>query len=312
MLDQHSPHTSASHSYGNDQRLDFECSLVNPGLEAGHPHYDALPLGKTDPVPTRLLELFVELHSWVVTTDAGAFVDLPVQLRQLGVSIRQSSRSEDRYPRMAMSMSHLARNKGCGPPLVAVDQIVVPRLRRERPAMTTTILGISGSLRRGSLNRSLLRAAAELVPANTQLELADISDLPLYDWDVEQETGFPASVQRFRDQIDAVDAVLIATPEYNNSVPGALKNAIDWASRGGPDSPLTRKPAAIMGAAGRLGSVRAQMHLRTILMHNDLQVVQNPEVLVPGREAFENGELVHERYRDQVRRLLEALVELAS
>lgn len=178
--------------------------------------------------------------------------------------------------------------------------------------MTTTILGIPGSLRRGSLNRALIRAAAELAPADTHIELADIADLPLYNWDVEQESGFPESVQRFRDQIAAADAVLIATPEYNNSLPGALKNAIDWASRGGAESPLTHKPAAIMGAAGRLGSVRAQLHLRTILMHNDLQVVQKPEVLVPGREAFENGELVHERYRDQVQRLLEALVEVAS
>lgn len=178
--------------------------------------------------------------------------------------------------------------------------------------MTTTILGISGSLRRGSLNRALLRAAAELIPADVRLEVADISDLPLYNWDVEQELGFPGSVQRFRDQVASADALLIATPEYNNSIPGALKNAIDWASRGGADSPLNEKPAAIMGAAGRLGSVRAQMHLRTILMHNDLQVVQKPEVLVPGRDAFEAGELVHDRYRDQVRRLLEALVTRAS
>jgi chromate reductase len=177
--------------------------------------------------------------------------------------------------------------------------------------MTTTILGIPGSLRRGSLNRALLRAAGELLPAETRLEIADISTLPLYNWDVEQETGFPDTVAEFRAQIAAADALLIATPEYNNSIPGALKNAIDWASRGGPDSPLTRKPAAIMGAAGRLGSVRAQMHLRTVLMHNDLQVVQKPEVLLPGRDAFAEGELVHDRYRDQVSRLLAALVELA-
>ncbi len=127
---------------------------------------------------------------------------------------------------------------------------------------------------------------------------------------MEQESGFPESVQRFRDQIAAADALLIATPEYSNSMPGALKNAIDWASRGGAESPLNKKPAAIMGAAGRLGSVRAQMHLRTVLMHNDLRVVQDPEVLVPARDAFEEGELANERYLHQVRRLVAALAAL--
>jgi chromate reductase len=175
--------------------------------------------------------------------------------------------------------------------------------------MTTNILGIPGSLRRDSLNRSLLRAAADLLPAGMRLDVADISDLPLYNWDVEQESGFPAPVLRLRDQITAADGLLIATPEYNNSMPGALKNAIDWASRG-PESPLNGMPAAIMGAAGRLGSVRAQMHLRTVLMHNDLKVVQRPEVLVTGGSPFTEGELTDERYRDQISRLLGALHDL--
>jgi chromate reductase len=175
--------------------------------------------------------------------------------------------------------------------------------------MTINILGIPGSLRRDSLNRSLLRAAVDLLPEGARLEVANISDLPLYNWDVEQESGFPAPVQRFRDQIAAADGLLIATPEYNNSMPGALKNAIDWASRG-PESPLNGMPAALMGAAGRLGSVRAQMHLRTVLMHNDLKVVQRPEVLVSGSSHFTDGELTNERYRDQISRLLAALGEL--
>ncbi len=178
--------------------------------------------------------------------------------------------------------------------------------------MTTTILGISGSLRRGSHNRALLRAADRVLPADTKLEVADISDFPIYNWDMEQEQGYPESVQRFRKQMAEADALLIATPEYNNSIPGALKNAIDWASRGGAESPLNHKPAAIMGAAGRLGSVRAQMHLRTILQHNDLRVVQRPEVLVSGGEPFAEGELVDDRYLDQIRRLVAALVELTS
>jgi chromate reductase len=175
--------------------------------------------------------------------------------------------------------------------------------------MTTNILGIPGSLRRDSLNRALLRAAADELPDDIHLEIANLSDLPLYNWDVEQESGFPAAVQRLRDQVAAADGLLIATPEYNNSMPGALKNAIDWLSRR-PDPPLNGKPAAIMGAAGRLGSIRAQMHLRTVLMHNDLKVVQQPEVLVSGGSNFADGELSNERHRDQIRRLLAGLIEL--
>ncbi len=178
--------------------------------------------------------------------------------------------------------------------------------------MTISILGIPGSLRRDSLNRALLRAASGLLPDGARLELADISDLPLYNWDVEQESGYPGPVQRFRDQIAAADGLLIATPEYNYSMPGALKNAIDWASRGGPASPLNDMPAAIMGAAGRLGSVRAQLHLRTVLRHNNLKVVQKPEVLVPGGDNFTDGELTSERYLDQIRRLVTSLGDLVQ
>lgn len=176
--------------------------------------------------------------------------------------------------------------------------------------MTIHILGISGSLRRDSLNRALLRAVRGLLPEGVEMAVADISDLPLYNWDVEQASGFPDPVLRFRSEVADADGLLIATPEYNNSMPGALKNAIDWASRGGPDSPLTRKPTAIMGAAGRLGSVRAQMHLRTVLLHNDLQVVQRPEVLVSAGSNFTDGELTNERYLEQIRRLCNGLVDL--
>lgn len=176
--------------------------------------------------------------------------------------------------------------------------------------MIYRILGIPGSLRRNSLNRSLLDAAAELMPDSGKLELANLSDLPLYNWDVEQESGFPEPVQRFRQQIAEADGLLFATPEYNYSMPGALKNALDWASRGGDEAPINRKPAAIMGAAGRLGSVRAQMHLRQVLMHNDLRVVQQPEVLVAGSGNFADGVLTNERYRDQIGRLCTSLIEL--
>jgi chromate reductase len=178
--------------------------------------------------------------------------------------------------------------------------------------MTVNILGIPGSLRRNSLNRSLLRAAAEIAPDGVNIEVADLGDIPLYNWDLEQEQGFPESVERFRRQVADADALLIATPEYNNSVPGALKNAIDWATRGGADAPINEKPAAIMGAAGRLGSVRAQMHLRVVLLHNDLKVVQKPEVLVPAQDGFTEGVLTNERYRDQIRRLLDSLLDIVE
>jgi chromate reductase len=176
--------------------------------------------------------------------------------------------------------------------------------------MIYRILGIPGSLRRNSLNRALIDAAGELMPGNGKLELADLSGLPLYNWDMEQEFGFPEPVRLFRQQIAEADGLLIATPEYNYSMPGALKNALDWASRGGDEAPINRKPAAIMGAAGRLGSVRAQMHLRQVLMHNDLRVVQKPEVLVAGGGNFTDGVLTNERYRDQIGRLCTALLRL--
>lgn len=178
--------------------------------------------------------------------------------------------------------------------------------------MTVHILGIAGSLRRGSTNRALLRAAAELAPEGVIVDVVEIGDLPLYNWDVEQEHGFPEPVQRFRSQVAAADALLIATPEYNNSMPGALKNAIDWGSRGGAEAPINEKPTAIMGAAGRLGSVRAQMHLRTVLLNNDLKVVQVPEVLVAAGDSFTDGELTSERHRDQIRRLLDNLLEIVE
>ncbi len=176
--------------------------------------------------------------------------------------------------------------------------------------MIYRILGIPGSLRRDSLNRALLEAAADLLPDNAKLELADLSDLPIYNWDIEQEHGYPDPVLRFRQQIADADGLLLATPEYNYSMPGALKIAIDWDSRGGGDAPINHMPAALMGAAGRLGSVRAQMHLRTVLMHNDLRVVQQPEVLVAGGSNFTDGVLTNERYRDQIGRLCAALVDL--
>lgn len=170
------------------------------------------------------------------------------------------------------------------------------------------VLGVSGSLREGSYNTMLLRAAAEVAPDGMAVEIADISDLPLYNADIERQEGFPESVRRFRNQLDEADGVLFATPEYNYSVTGAMKNAIDWASR--RPSPIDYKPAAILGAGGGSGTAKAQRHLREILKHNDLRVVTEPEVLVArARQFFGDGRLTDAAIRDQIRLLLVALLE---
>ncbi len=177
-----------------------------------------------------------------------------------------------------------------------------------------SVLGISGSLRRESRNTALLRAAQDLAPDGMKIGIAPLNDLPMYNWDDEQEHGFPESVVSFRAAIADADALLIATPEYNYSVTGALKNAVDWASRGGADAPITDKPAAIMGFGGRLGTSRAQEHLRLILRHNNLQVVTRPEVLITmADQKFDDDlNLTHARSRDQIHRLLLALQDVVK
>lgn len=171
------------------------------------------------------------------------------------------------------------------------------------------ILGISGSLRTGSYNTAALRAAGEIAPDDMKVEIHPLNDLPMYNADVERQIGFPPAVEEFRDAIREADALLIATPEYNYSMTGALKNAIDWASRGGDESPLNHKPAAILGAGGRFGTLRSQLHLREVLAHNQLRVVAQPQVLIdrPWEKYDEGPRLVDERARDQIRRLIDAL-----
>jgi chromate reductase, NAD(P)H dehydrogenase (quinone) len=174
--------------------------------------------------------------------------------------------------------------------------------------MTLHVLGIAGSLRAGSYNRALLRAAATLLPEGMMLETAEIGDIPLYDADLEAK-GIPEVVKQLKMKMAAADAVLIATPEYNYSIPGVLKNAIDWVSRA-PDPPLTGKPAAIMGASmGMMGTVRSQLHLRQVCVFLNVLLMNKPEVLVArAQEKFgADGTLTDEPTREAVRKLLVAL-----
>lgn len=171
------------------------------------------------------------------------------------------------------------------------------------------ILGLSGSLRRASLNTALLRAAGELLPADATLEIRPLNDLPFFDEDVEAQ-GFPASVQDLHAKIAAADALLLAVPEYNYSIAPALKNAIDWASRPYGASVLVGKPVAILGASAGMGTVRAQLHLRDVAITTGLHVLNQPEIFV-GRAAEKFDEalrLTDEPTRAILARMLQRLV----
>src|SRR5580693_8102376 len=151
-----------------------------------------------------------------------------------------------------------------------------------------TILAICGSLRQGSFNKAALRAAIEEKPPGMTIETADIGSIPLYNEDV-RALGFPPPVERLRGQIAAADALLFVTPEYNYSLPGVLKNAIDWASRP-PNQPFAGKPLAIMGVSGGMGgTMRAQYHLRQVAVFLDMHPMNKPEVFVrSGRTVFDS------------------------
>jgi chromate reductase, NAD(P)H dehydrogenase (quinone) len=175
------------------------------------------------------------------------------------------------------------------------------------------ILGIVGSLRTDSYNHAALKAAQQLVPDGAILNLIELHGIPVFDQD--EELVPPTSVLEFKREILAADAILFATPEYNYSVPGVLKNAIDWASRPYGDSAWVGKPAAIMGAsAGSLGTARAQYHLRQILVALNMPVVNQPEVMIgnAAQRFDQNGGLTDEPTRQFIQKLLVALVQLAT
>jgi chromate reductase len=176
----------------------------------------------------------------------------------------------------------------------------------------TTILAIAGSLREESLNKAAAAAAVANTPPGIDVQLAGIGDIPLYNEDVQAEE-IPEAVTELGRRIAAADAILFVTPEYNYSVPGVLKNAIDWVSRLSPQ-PFAGKPAGIMGVSpGNLGTARAQYHLRQIGVFLDLHFLNKPEVMIgqSGTKFDAEGRLTDEDTLNRIQALLAALADWA-
>jgi len=173
-----------------------------------------------------------------------------------------------------------------------------------------SILGFAGSIRKDSYNRAILRAAAGLVPANAELSIFDLEGIPPFNQDLEKEP--PEKVKDFKAKIRAAEAILISTPEYNYSIPGVLKNAIDWASRPYGDNVLEGKPVAVMGASiGMLGTARAQYHLRQCFVFLNMYPVNRPEVMVPfaHEKIDKDGRVTDPKTLELIRELLVSLVD---
>jgi chromate reductase len=172
------------------------------------------------------------------------------------------------------------------------------------------ILGFAGSLRKASFNKMTLNAAIKLAPENAEIEVFDLEGIPPFNQDFEASP--PEKVMEFKEKIRAADAVLIVTPEYNYSIPGVLKNAIDWASRPHGDNVFKDKPVAIMGASiGMLGTARAQYHLRQTFVYLEMHPVNLPEVMIPHapQKFDQNGELTDEFSKKVISNLLRKLVD---
>ena len=172
------------------------------------------------------------------------------------------------------------------------------------------ILGIAGSLRRESYNRAALHAATELVPDGATIDVFELDGIPGFNQDEEQNP--PAKIVELKRRVREADAILFVTPEYNYSVPGVLKNAIDWASRPYGDSAWNGKPAAMMGASiGAIGTARAQYHLRQMMVFLNMFPVNQPEVMIANaQDRFDaQGNLTDDATKDFIRQLLQSLVE---
>lgn len=169
---------------------------------------------------------------------------------------------------------------------------------------------MAGSLRKNSYNRAALRIAQHLAPSNAIVEIIELDNIPLYNQDL--DTQMPSPVLEFKEKIAAADAILFATPEYNHSISGVLKNAIDWASRPYGKSSWDSKPVAIMGASsGAVGTARAQEHLRQIFGTLNMHPLNRPELLIArSAEKFDkDGNLTDERTKMRMKELMEALVD---
>lgn len=177
-------------------------------------------------------------------------------------------------------------------------------------AMNVKILGFTGSLRKKSYNLAALYAATGLLPEGANLEIFDLAPIPFYNEDIEDE-GIPQAVVDFKNRISEADAILIATPEYNYSIPPVLKNALDWVSRG-TNPPLSGKPLAIMSASpGMFGGVRVQYHLRQVCIRLDLQALNYPEVFISNANTkFDKNGILNDDYtKKSIGKLLQALVD---
>lgn len=190
-----------------------------------------------------------------------------------------------------------------------LPQTHIAQKENNRMSEPVRILGIAGSLRRQSYNRAALRAAAQLVPDGATLDIFDIAGLPLFNQD--DESNPPANVIELKKRVRQADAILFVTPEYNYSIPGVLKNAIDLASRPYGDSAWSGKPVAIMGASiGNIGTARAQYHLRQTFVFLNMFPLNQPEVMIGNAaERFDSqGNLTDTRTKELIRQLLENLV----
>lgn len=170
--------------------------------------------------------------------------------------------------------------------------------------MTKTILGLSGSLRRASFNSGLLRAAADLAPEGSRIQIGSIHEVPLYDGDLEAASGLPAAVETLQDQLASADALLLVTPEYNNGVPGVFKNAIDWMSRGAGLDLFVGKPVAVIGASpGGFGTILSQNHWLPVLrtLKTDFWAEGRLMVSRAGSVFDDQGNLTDDKTRQALR-----------
>jgi chromate reductase len=183
------------------------------------------------------------------------------------------------------------------------------RAEEKNNAGKINILGFAGSLRQGSYNRALLRAASRLMPEDASLEIFELDLIPLYNQDM--ENNFPEVVKAFKQKIRDADALLIVTPEYNHSVSGVLKNAMDYASRPAGDNPFNDKPVAIMSAStGMLGGARAQYHLRQTFIFLNMHPINVPQIFITSaaQKFDDKGNLLDDKAKELIKQLLVNLV----